>query len=243
MEIRGEGSRAVLFLHGTPSDRRVFDDLIALAPPGVRLVLVDLPDHGEAPDELEARLEPFEAAVAAAAEATSGELTVVGHSFGAWLAARACDSLPARASRFVALAGFRALSPEELELRRALLGQLEREEIDVAALRETLLDLFLGDSRTPALDARAWALSAVSRERWMRVLRRTLRTADVPPVAFSRPAVIVHGARDAAVAHAHAVALAAASPGAELVSIDTASHLLPMTHSTVLRTIVYGTRG
>lgn len=243
MEIRGEGPRAVLFLHGTPSDRRVFDDVIALAPPGVRLVLLDLPDHGEAPDELEARLEPFDAAVAAAAEATSGELTVVGHSFGAWLAARASDYLPARASRFVALGGFRGLSQEELELRRALLGQLERGEIDVPDLRETLLDLFLGDARAPALDAHAWALSAVSRERWMRVLRRMLRTADLPPVAFSRPAAIVHGVRDAAVSHAHAVALAGASPGAELVSIDTASHLLPMTHGAALRSIIYGTSG
>jgi pimeloyl-ACP methyl ester carboxylesterase len=230
----GEGPTAVVFVHGSPSDHRMFDDLVALAPRGCRLVRLDLPDHGAGSDEPDASLEALEDALIGAVEATPGEVTIVGHSLGAWLSARVCDRLPARASRFVSVGGFPTLTSEELAMRRAVLGQLERGEVEPAGMRAMLLDLFLGEARTPALDARAWALLDVSRERWLRVLRRMLRVGDVPPVAFSRPVTIVHGARDAAIAHAHAVRLAEASAAARLITLDTASHNLPMTHAAIL---------
>ncbi|MBX3269655.1 MAG: alpha/beta hydrolase [Sandaracinaceae bacterium] len=238
---RGGGRRGVLFVHGTPGDQRSFDAVIARAPEGVRVHRFDLPDHGAAPEEPEGRLAPLEDALVAAVERTEGPLTLVGHSLGAWLAASVDARLPSRVERVVAIGGYPSLAADEVALREGLLAQIEGGALDVTAdLRPIFLELMLGEARTPALDERAWAQGGVSRERWVRLLKRMIELGQRAPVRCSRPTRLLHGRRDAAVPYAHAVALAAACVDAELVPLDTSSHLLPLTHPEALAAHVFG---
>lgn len=141
LDIRGSGGRSYVFIHGTPSDRRVWEELASLAPDGVAIVLVDLPDHGEAPDDPTASLAPLEQAALEAVEAAPGEVTVVGHSVGAWLVAALSSRMPERARHLVAISGMPRYGDEDLEMRRTLLGQLESGEVGPDEVREMLLGL------------------------------------------------------------------------------------------------------
>jgi pimeloyl-ACP methyl ester carboxylesterase len=240
LEIRGSGDRSYLFVHGSPSDRRVFEELADRAPSDAAVVLLDLPDHGSAPDELDAAVEPLEEAVLEAVEAAPGRVTVVGHSLGAWLIASVEERMPERADRFVAISGLSRFTEEDLALRRGLVAQIESGELDVGApLRETMLGLFFGDERTPELDAVMTPMLDLSRERWLRIGRRALRIGERPPVRFVRPVTVVHASREAALPFARAEELAEASARAELVSIDSASHMLTLTHAAELAEHVY----
>ncbi|MBX3131725.1 MAG: alpha/beta hydrolase [Polyangiaceae bacterium] len=239
MEVQGEGRRSILLVHGTPLDRSTFAEVARRAPDGVRVVLLDLPDHGQAADQLEARLEPLEDALLDALQHTRGETTLVGHSIGAWLGARVSQRLPASVTRFVSLAGFAGLSPSELEFRRQLCEQLERGEVEVPSLRETVLDMMLGDARTPEADKVTWRGFEVPKSRIIRALRRMLRIADAPAVRFMRATTFVHGLRDGTVPHVHSAQLAREDADSTLVSLDTGSHVLSLSHPAEVAHIVF----
>jgi pimeloyl-ACP methyl ester carboxylesterase len=238
LEIRGDGDRSWVFVHGTPSDRRVFHDLAERAPADAAVVLVDLPDHGEAPDQPTTSLAPFEQAVREAVAAAPGRVTVVGHSFGAWLVAATSSAMPERVAQFVAISGLSCFVVEDIAARQALVDGLESGEIGPDDVREALLGMFLGDERNADTDAKVAPMFTLSRERWLRVGRRVIATGDRPPVFFERPATIIHGTADAGVPLARAEDLARRS-GTDVVTIDTTSHMLPITHPDELAAILF----
>jgi pimeloyl-ACP methyl ester carboxylesterase len=59
-------------------------------------------------------------------------------------------------------------------------------------------------------------------------------------VSFDRPALLVHGTGDAVLPFSASEELAERSARAELVAIDTPSHMLPMTHGAELAPLIFG---
>src|SRR5688572_13595478 len=101
----GEG-REVVFVHAALADGSEWDALLDLAPPGVRAVAVDLPDFGyDAPGTTLASLE------ASFREHLAGRhgVTLVGHSLGAWVVARALAAAAPSVRRAVLIAGLAGL--------------------------------------------------------------------------------------------------------------------------------------
>jgi pimeloyl-ACP methyl ester carboxylesterase len=238
IDKRGSGDRSYVFIHGTPSDRRIFHPVADLAPDDVTLVLVDLPDHGEAPDDLTASLQPLEQATLEAVAAAPGQVTVVGHSLGAWLAAATSDRMLAPVKRFVAISGMSSFTNEDVAMRQQLLEGLESGALRPGHVREAVLEMFFGDERSPEQDASMSPMLELSREHWVRIARRTLALGERAPVHLDRPATVIHGRRDGAIPFARGEELAQRSH-AEIVAIDTASHALPLTHPRVLADLIF----
>lgn len=82
---RGDGP-PLLLVHGIGSDRRRWDPVVDLLVPDLRCVSVDLPGHGESPDEGCDLLSATAAVQALAEELELGPAHVVGHSLGASVA-------------------------------------------------------------------------------------------------------------------------------------------------------------
>jgi pimeloyl-ACP methyl ester carboxylesterase len=224
-----------VLLHGSPSDATVFSELVKRAPAAARLVLVDLPDHGSAPDEPTATLEPLEADVLriGAAEAPR-DLVLVGHSLGASLAARVAPKLGQRIARLVLISGFAALPQEFVAGRRALREQIANGEMAPADLAELFVSLQLGSHHAPehaALLRRL--LEQLSADRLLRSLGRANRAsgADARVTGYAQPALVLHGTRDQAVPVELGRQLAAMGANARFVELDTDAHLLPLTHA------------
>lgn len=189
-------------------------------------------------DEPAAALPPLEEAVEEAVVQAPGQVTVVGHSLGAWLAAATEARMPARVDRFVAISGLCQLTEEGVAARRELLTALEGGQLEPDELARAVLEMFRGPRPDTTLDARLAPMVALDREHWARLIQRALGMNDRPPVSFERPATVVHGTNDAAVPLASGEELARRS-SAELVRIETSSHMLPMTHAETLAPIVY----
>jgi pimeloyl-ACP methyl ester carboxylesterase len=230
--------RTYVFVHGSPSDRRVWEDVVALAPRGTTSVVLDLPDHGDAPADLTASMEPLEEALIEAVEATSGDVTVVGHSMGAWLVAATSARMPERVTRFVAISGMSRYDDAAVKSRRDLLVALEAKQLEPSAVREAILALFFGELRSSALEARVSAMLELSREHWARLVRRALEINQRPPAYFARPAMVIHATGDAGIPFSLGQELARLS-GCELVTIDTGSHMVQLTHARELAELIF----
>ena len=238
IETRGSGSQTYLSVHGSPSDRRVWEPLIPYAPHDVRLVLLDLPDHGEAPEEPTGRLAPLEDAVVEAVEATDGELTIVGHSLGAWLVASVSSRLPSRVTELIAVCGLPTLDEAGLAMRRELLGALKTGQLTGADVRASMEALFFGDAATPERLRVVAPMLDLSAEKWARLAKRSVELGEREPVAFDRPGRVIHASEDQAVPLALGRDLAKRS-GAALQTIETSSHMLPLTHAAQLAQLIF----
>lgn len=77
------GSSAFVFVHGTPSDSRLWDRVAEHAPPDRMLSILDLPDHRPSNQAPGTTLADLESVIVGAVERASALVTLVGHSFGA----------------------------------------------------------------------------------------------------------------------------------------------------------------
>lgn len=234
-QVVGTGPRNVVLVHGTPSDASVWSRVIERAPPGLRVVLVDLPDHGTAPDEPSLELGPFLDDLEDVVRGLgSGPTTLIGHSFGAYLVARLLPALDDRVDRAVLVAGLARLADDFVASREALASDIEDGRFDRAALGDLALDIWLG-RRHRAPDHEQVIRAMLDRTPTPRLLRslRRLRAMAAPEARlapYRTKAVVLHGQDDAAVPLELAQEVAELGACAELVVLDTDSHFLPLTH-------------
>ena len=106
VESTGSGERTFVLLHGIGMGRSVFGDLIEHLRPHGRVVAIDLPGYGDAPEPPRTLTVERNADVVAAylREAAHTGVTIVGHSMGAQIAVEVEARHPSSARRLV-LAG------------------------------------------------------------------------------------------------------------------------------------------
>jgi pimeloyl-ACP methyl ester carboxylesterase len=240
---QGTGQKgAYLFVHGSPGDHRVFQKLAARAPQDVHVALVDLPDHGRAPDTLSLGLEPFEDDLVGCIEALPrGPRTVVGSSFGGHLVARIMARVATSVTRAVFIDSFAAVPPEMAARQAGLADQIETGQLDGPTLEALAVNLFLGGEgdREDVELVRA-TVRDCPRPRLVRACRRlaALDAGEIHP--FAVPTVVVHSKQDPAVPFALAPALAACGANTRLLGLEGHSHYPQMTKAGTVADIVFG---
>ena len=232
----------IVFLHGSPSDRSVWTPVIEDLPSEVAHA-IDLPDHGAAP-----RLEDddplaLERLVAERIDHLVGgdSVLLVGHSYGAFVAARLAQDGSLPITKMVLVSGLAGLPPEGGVSFEAMARALESDELDAAALYDAVEAGWLGDAASEDAAARArGAILATDVSRLARQLRRLARVATdrVSVSGYDVPAILLHGDRDAAVSTALGRELAAVGADTTFELVPTSSHMLPLTHPDRIRAAV-----
>ena len=107
----GHGPAHYAFLHSSPGSSAIWDRLAELHTPSASCWLVDLPDHGAAPD-INDDPRVLESNVTGAIRGIRQRVTLVGHAYGAYLAARLARRLGDQVSSLVLFSGFARATPE-----------------------------------------------------------------------------------------------------------------------------------
>lgn len=248
--MRAASNDSVLLLHGQPGAAADWERLRAAVGDGVRTIALDRPgwaDHSRVTDlagNARAALEALDLAGVPRA-------TVVGHSLGAAVAAWLACSAPARVRRLVLVApaaNVDSLGTIDYLMAAPLVGWLA----SVGAMAGGGLVLGAGPVRrwvaeATALDDRY--LQAAGRMlltpaawrsfvREQRFLVRDLPALERRLCGITAPTTIVAGAGDHVVPIVAARRLAEQIPGAELVEVPHAGHLLHVQHAGRLAEIV-----
>lgn len=207
-----------------------------LAPHG-QVVLVDLPDCGSAPDDLSIDPDDSVRDVRRVVEGLAPlPVTLVGLSYGAWVAPRlASRDPPENLDVLVLLGGFARLTAEHGATFAALADDVEAGRTSTAELTAIARKLWF-PSGAPDLAAEENlrnVLASQPRERMARAIRRASACAreDREVGRCDTKSVLLHGRGDAAVPLALAEELAARSQRATLHVIETDSHHLQRSHT------------
>jgi pimeloyl-ACP methyl ester carboxylesterase len=240
----------VLLLHGQPGAAGDWERLRAAVSERVRTIAVDRPgwDGRSAVTDLSGNAR---AALRALDGACAARATVVGHSLGAAVAAWLAGSAPERVGRLVLVApaaNVDALGPVDFLLAAPVIGWLA----SVGAMAG-------GGLALGAPPVRRWVAEATALdERYLRAAARMLRAPaawrafvreqrflvrDLPALErrlsrISAPTMIVAGTGDHVVPLGAARRLATQIPGAELVEIERAGHLVHVQHADRLAEII-----
>jgi pimeloyl-ACP methyl ester carboxylesterase len=252
--------RSVLLIHGQPGSGIDWKPLARLLSSDHRVVATDRPGWGD--DHREATGLAANAADLASVVASSGlalPITVVGHSLGGGIALELALSRPDLVGALVLL-GSIGVDQALTRLDRLLAVPAVGKPVIRAGLAATRRGLATGrrlTSSTPAsaLATRANRLSSVRALVWLEAqpIGRKERASflveqralldETPAIqrGLSRlevPAVVVHGTGDHIVSLSAARMLAERIPGAELIWLKGAGHLVPFEHPELIAPIV-----
>jgi pimeloyl-ACP methyl ester carboxylesterase len=137
-------------------------------------------------------------------------VVLVGHSFGAWVAAHAAARVPERVARCVLIAGSVATPPEAAREFRALADGLDAGQLPPSALAQVAASRWLSpagtDNRYRLLIDELFATEPSTR--LARGLRR-LADAIAPVPPLSVPTLVLAGELDGALPHTASASLAA----------------------------------
>jgi pimeloyl-ACP methyl ester carboxylesterase len=234
VEQQGQGSVAIVLVHGTPGDAFQVAPLAARLSEVSTVLSVDLPDHGRAADESSLDPDVLLADLRSVVAALAPRPTLIaGVSLGAWLAARLLAEAPVHLRGAALFAGFEGLSEEEAALRISLAEQLEAGALSADNLGEIGVGLFLGSEQAPDAARRVRAsIVETPLPRLSRALRRAAACArpDRQVQPFRRPARVIHSRDDRAIALAHGQRLAELG-SAPLVILPGDAHLITWTHT------------
>lgn len=246
---------AILLLHGQPGSARDWDPVVGALDGRVRVIAYDRPgwDGRTAPADFAGNAA---AALAALDRAGAGRATVVGHSFGAAVAAWLAATEPQRVVSVVLAApaaNVASLVPVDYLLALPVLG----EALSVAALstggitlasrplRHRVAEAFTLDSRylrmvgRTLLTPHAWRTFAFEQRTLVRELPELERR--LPQIAA--PVTIAIGTADRIVPPPSARRLAGQIPGARLIEFPRAHHLLPQQHARELAELALAAGG
>jgi len=208
-------------------------------------VVLDLPDHGSSEDEPQSDPLALEDMVVAKLRGMGRGLTLIGHSYGAYLATRLGSRLPAEVERVVGISGFASLPPEVAQGFSELAAAFERGEATVATIEAIATERWYGEDCTPEQHSVvARIVRKTSPERVLRVLTRLARLSEAALRAapIVQPGLVIHGRGDRAVPVALGEELARSLPHGSLEIVDTDFHLLPLTHAELVARLVFSSR-
>jgi pimeloyl-ACP methyl ester carboxylesterase len=248
----------VLLLHGQPGAAADWERVCAALGDRVRTIAIDRPGwstRNERGGWAGVSDLAGNAAAALVALDRSGmtRATVVGHSLGAAVAAWLAASAPDRVARLVLIApaaNLDSLGPVDYLLAAPVIGWLVAAGamggggliLGVGPVRRwvaeatALDDRYLQPAARMLLTSRAWR--AFVREQ--RFLVRDLSALERRLPAISAPTTVVAGTRDRVVPLAAARRLATQIPGAELVELEHAGHLLHVQRAGAVAEIIAG---
>jgi 3-oxoadipate enol-lactonase len=224
--VEGDG-RTVVLLHAGVADLRMWDQpTAALVAAGRRVVRCDLRGYGSTPLEPAASYSDAEDVLALVAELALTSFTLVGASYGGYVAQQVASALPDQVERLVLVcaagdlvepdAGLRAFWHEERRL-------LEAGDVDGAT--ELNVATWLG--RYADTDARILVrtMQRAAFEHQLAAGDVDDRDLPVTPEVLVMPVVAIVGAHDFDFFADTARALVARLPRAELIELDWAGHL------------------
>jgi pimeloyl-ACP methyl ester carboxylesterase len=231
---RGSGP-AVLFVHGYPLHRAMWMPQLTGLSDRYRISLLDLPGYGTAvnasvPDTLTG----FGEAVRATVEGDlGGHATIVGHSFGGYVALQLFQDHPELFDRLILVSTRSgADSPEARAKRFAMTRQLAKpdEHLDVDDVAKTLLSEATWAARGPVLEVVRAIVAAAPNPTLVRTLTAIANRADLTPTlsTIGVPTLALWGSGDRLIPPAQTQALATGIPGARGVEIPGAGHLSPL---------------
>jgi pimeloyl-ACP methyl ester carboxylesterase len=243
----GEGP-AVLLLHAGVADRRMWREHIEpVAAAGYRVVAVDLPGFGEA--EIEGGEQaPWNDVLASLRDLGIERAALVGNSFGGAVALRTATIASGLAWALVLVAapapGFEP--SEQLEAAWAAEEEaVERGDVDAA------VEAVVRAWTLPAGRAEVRELVAVMQRRALELQTSAPAVAEAPDplerpglavdealARLGMPSLVVAGGRDLPDFIDSARQLSDALPAAELVTIATAGHLVPLDEPEEFRTVL-----
>jgi pimeloyl-ACP methyl ester carboxylesterase len=242
----------VLLLHGQPGAAADWERLRASIGNGVRTIAIDRPgwDGRSAATDLGGNAS---AAIAALDRAGVDRATVVGHSLGAAVAAWLACAEPDRVGRLVLVspaANVDSLTRFDYLLGAPVLGPLAGAVamatgglvLANGSLRRAigraiaLDDRYLADAARILRAPAAWRAFASEQ----RTLIRQLPLLEHRLGQLSAPTTIVAGTADRVVPIGAARRLATQVPGAELVEIEAAGHLVHLRHTDELAQVIAG---
>lgn len=236
---RGVGE-PVIFLHGFPTSGHLWSDVIALMPPGHRLVVVDLLGYGRSdpPNGRPLSLRGHADRVVALMDALGiPRACIVGHDLGGGVAQAMAIQAPGRVSRLALIdsVAFAGWPRRDLRLARTLLrttGRLMPRWM-LAVLRADLERGYeVGERATRSIERflRPF-LSAEGRGAFAQHLRaldsRETRAMAGELGAISAPTAVIWGAGDPFLSAKLGRRLADAIPGASLQILPGARHFTP----------------
>lgn len=170
-----------------------------------------------------------------------GRATLVGHSMGGMLAQEFVATWPDRVAKLVLYAttpAFGGRDPAFAEaFLQARLGPLQGGRSMAEAAPEMLAGMFAGDADPQAMPRAAAAIAAIPEPVYretVRCLTTFDRRADLPRITV--PTLLIAGERDQAAPLKTMQRMAEAIPGARLVVIPGAGHLLHLERPAAFRT-------
>jgi pimeloyl-ACP methyl ester carboxylesterase len=229
----------VLLVHGSAASRRFWRALVERLAPRYRVIAPDLPGYGESAWRPGIRATDLDV-VTAFARAVGEPLHLVGHSYGGALALRAARDLGAR------LASLALIEPAAFDLLDPRGDAAARVEVEAVAGRHLEL---VADGELEAcaahfmgywIGADTWA--AIPAETRARIVQTMPKIAAEFRTLFRHPealrtyrrlrtaTLLVRGTRTTLTAHAVVARLAATLPQRDLVEIEGAGHMAPLSH-------------
>ncbi len=219
---------------GLPGDARTFGELFSRLPSGMSYRVVEQPEVRafSAVDDWLAEADHRLQAVVA--DAGGARVLLLGMSLGGYFAARWLARGGLGVDAAVLVSAFATIPGEMAAGRRALADSLETGTTSMAELL-VMLDASCGDreERTPAANAIVFeTLRLLSSADWVLALRHTARLEDRAYAvgAFSTPATVIHARSDRAVPLAAGEELAKLGSRVEVSTVESTSHILPLTH-------------
>lgn len=224
-ETRGTGPRTFVLLHGVGMGRSVFADAVERLRPHGRVIALDLPGYGEAPEPSRTpTIERMADLVAAFLVArVPGEIILVGHSMGTQVAVEVVSRHPGTAARVVLVGP--TIDPR---VRRVL-----------PLLSRFLADLVDENPRVLAAGAREYLRAGPNLRKKIRAMRAHRPEDAYPRVAV--PALVIRGADDLVCPRDWCRAVVAALPDARLSEVPDRGHetLIRDAAPTVARILVF----
>jgi pimeloyl-ACP methyl ester carboxylesterase len=223
---------AVILVHGYPLDGAMWSGVARALSSQFRVLKPDLPGRGNTEADAPVGIDGYADFVGAIVDALDGPVGIAGFSFGGYISLALLKRKPERL-RALALVDSRATADDDA-------GRTKRDET-IAAVRTSgvapVLEAMPAKLLSPEGFARADLLERVQRI----ISRQKPETVEADLAAMrdrpdstgslsqiSIPTLIVVGERDVLTPPADSEAMAAAIPGARLVTVPGAGHLAPM---------------